>query len=475
MQLPKAKILMLEDSLPDANLMKIELEEAEIPVDALQVETREEFLAAIEQFAPQLILADYYLPAFDGLQALSLARKSCPDTPFVIVTGALGEERAAECMKKGATDFLLKDNLSRLPQVVLRALREGREKHERKQAELARNRLIEILEATTDFVGITNLQGQWVYINQAGRRLKGMSRSDKPDSLRLEDFFPAHIVELMRTEAMPGAAAWGMWTDETVILDQQGEEVPVSQLILAHKGADGEVEYFSNIVRDITTLKAAEDRTIQAIVNAEDRERKRISREIHDGLGQTLSAAKLNLEAVRSEVKKLDRPSQVCFQQALSLIQAAISESREISHNLMPQIVEDFGLIPALQNLCGKMVQTTELEVVFYHNLPECRLNNELELNVYRIVQEALTNVMRHARASRMSVQLIAYPDKLILTLEDNGTGFDVSRARKEETGMGLRNIRNRAVAIGGKLVVESAPRQGTSIILELDLPEELA
>lgn len=464
----ETRILILEDSYPDAYLMEVELTDASIPYISHRVETRDDFAVALVEFYPDMILADYHLPAFNGLEALALAQKTCPDTPFLIVTGALGEERAVECIRKGAADFLLKDNLHRLPQVVLRTLRESQEKHQRKQAELVRNRLFDILEATTDFVGITDSDGKMVYLNQTWRNLIGIPEDANIDSHKITDLYSPPIGKVLEREAIPKAKNGNIWSKEMQILDGQGEEIPVSQVIIAHKNGAGEVDYFSAIARDITDLKDAEDRAIRAIVRGEDQERQRIAREIHDSLGQTLTAASLNLESIKQDIGQLGGKSQELFHIAFGLINSAIRESREISHNLMPKVIEDFGLILALENLINKIEHATGMEFLFFHNVSNERFDYDIELNLFRITQEAINNIVRHANASRVSIQLIMDEDELIYTIEDDGVGFDTQILKGIDTGIGIMGIKNRVVSIGGKISIESAQNKGTLIAIEV-------
>jgi signal transduction histidine kinase len=129
------RILMVEDMPVDAELISDELRSSGIDFDTLRVYERDEIVGALERFSPDVILSDYRLPACNGAEVLAIARKLAPDVPFIFVTGALGEDQAAELMKKGATDFVLKDRLSRLPLCVERALRETEERRQLKQAE----------------------------------------------------------------------------------------------------------------------------------------------------------------------------------------------------------------------------------------------------------------------------------------------------------------------------------------------------
>jgi PAS domain S-box-containing protein len=131
------RILMLEDAATDAELMEHELRRAKISFISKRVETKEDFVRQLHDFVPDIILSDYRLPAFDGLKALDITLKEFPDMPFILVTGALGEEKAVEILKSGASDYILKDNLSRLPHAILRAIREAEGRRERKRSEKA--------------------------------------------------------------------------------------------------------------------------------------------------------------------------------------------------------------------------------------------------------------------------------------------------------------------------------------------------
>ncbi len=129
------RILILEDVEADAELTQHELRKAGLAFTAQRVETREEFTRAIEKCTPDIILADYKLPQFDGLTALAVAREKCPEVPFVFVTGTMGEERAVEALRQGADDYILKDRLSRLGPAVRRALEDARIRKEQQAAE----------------------------------------------------------------------------------------------------------------------------------------------------------------------------------------------------------------------------------------------------------------------------------------------------------------------------------------------------
>ncbi|MDP1689708.1 MAG: response regulator, partial [bacterium] len=129
------RILILEDESTDAELMQRELRNAGITFSPMLVASKKEFIEGLDQFSPDLILADYKLPSFDGISALDISQEKCPDIPFIFVTGTMGEEWAVETLKRGASDYVLKDRIYRLASVVKRALQDAKERTGRKQAE----------------------------------------------------------------------------------------------------------------------------------------------------------------------------------------------------------------------------------------------------------------------------------------------------------------------------------------------------
>src|ERR1700690_213784 len=137
MENKKLFILSLEDAPNDTELLQVRLEEEGIACELVRVETERDFVSAIEQGSYDLLLVDYKLPTFDGMSALAIAKEKCPDIPFIFVSGSIGEDIAIEALKNGATDYVLKDNLSRLAPAVRRALKEVALRSDRRQAEKA--------------------------------------------------------------------------------------------------------------------------------------------------------------------------------------------------------------------------------------------------------------------------------------------------------------------------------------------------
>jgi len=228
-------------------------------------------------------------------------------------------------------------------------------------------------------------------------------------------------------------------------------------------------ELYENLVQREQELKMLAG----ARVKAQEEERRRIAREIHDSFGQMLTAIKFNVEILEDLIPK-DSPEHKRIDDTKNLLDATMAEARRIAYNLMPSVLDDFGLVPALQMLCEQFSQRTSINVEYHaHGLTE-RLEPTLEVSLYRIVQEALNNIAKHAEASDASVQVVRHAGGIRLTIEDSGKGFDVSSlssAAQGDRGMGLVSIRERAASFEGTVMIDSAPNSGTTIVVEIPLP----
>ncbi len=215
-----------------------------------------------------------------------------------------------------------------------------------------------------------------------------------------------------------------------------------------------------------------------ARVNAQEEERRRIAREIHDSLGQMLTAIKFNVEILEDAASLQGDEDRRRTADIKGLLDTAMNEAREISYNLMPSVLVDFGLAPALRLLCDQFSKRNNLAVNVHVQGVSERLDPGIEVGLYRIAQEALNNVAKHAAASEVNVQLIGDSRSLRLVIDDDGKGFhaqgfDQRIARGH--GMGLVSMRQRAASFSGMFTLDSSPGRGTEIIVEVPLKESQA
>jgi signal transduction histidine kinase len=213
----------------------------------------------------------------------------------------------------------------------------------------------------------------------------------------------------------------------------------------------------------------------RSVVRVQEGERGRISRELHDEVGQALTALKMQIElaeqiAVRERSAVSSRLAEV-----RELADRTLQEVRQISHLLRPQMLDELGLVPTLQWLVRTFRQRTGVEVELAHEGLEDPLDAEVGTLVFRVVQEALTNIARHARATSAQVRLRRTESTLSLLVEDRGVGFDAERVleAEEDRGFGIRGMRDRVRLFGGRFTLRSSPGKGSSVEVEVPLEPE--
>ncbi|HAM11556.1 MAG: hypothetical protein A2X05_14315 [Bacteroidetes bacterium GWE2_41_25] len=226
-------------------------------------------------------------------------------------------------------------------------------------------------------------------------------------------------------------------------------------------------ELFYSLKRaDIDRLRS-EKRVINAIINTEENERKRFAKDIHDGLGPILSTVKMSLSALTDRIK--DKPGTVILSNTNHLVNEAISTIKDISNNLSPHVLTNFGLASAISTFTTKINQTKTVEIDFKSNMDKQRLENEKEVVIYRAVCELINNSILHSGASRIEIELNKHEKFVTLQFYDNGRGFDTSSLRHDDSkGMGLSNIETRVKTVEGVFILESTPGKGTSALIKM-------
>ena len=206
---------------------------------------------------------------------------------------------------------------------------------------------------------------------------------------------------------------------------------------------------------------------IKSVIEAEEKERRRIAQDLHDGIGQILSAAKLNLSSLESTIVTTNQAQKDALKNTLDLIDDSVKEVRTVSHNMMPNVLIKLGLASAVREFITKLGNLPNLKI----DLEIVGLNERLEENaetaLYRAIQEIVNNIIKHAKADKISIQLIRHDKELSVVIEDNGVGFDVDRIN-EFGGIGLKNILSRVEFINGSVHFDSLPGRGTTVLIDV-------
>jgi len=351
------RILLLEDNEADAELIQFAMRQADLPFTLTRVESEADFLNQLHHHTPDVILLDYSVPGFDGLKALTLAQQNFPDLPSIFVTGTLGEEVVIDMLKSGATDYVLKTHLSRLSSAVERALREAKERVERKKAEER--------------------------LRKSHAQLRALSI------------------------------------------------------------------YLQYVRED---------------------ERSRISRQVHDELGQALTGLKMDLYWMASRLPKDLRPVLAKTKAMAAHIDTTIQTVRRIATELRPGILDDLGLVPAIEWQAQEFQQRRGIKCKVVSRISDhAILDEDLNTAFFRIFQETLTNVIRHAEATRVEVVLEQVGDSLVMEVRDNGRGITEPEINNTHS-IGLLGMRERAALLGGEVAFQGEPGKGTTVRVTIPL-----
>ncbi|MEO8403162.1 MAG: ATP-binding protein [Chitinophagaceae bacterium] len=213
------------------------------------------------------------------------------------------------------------------------------------------------------------------------------------------------------------------------------------------------------ILRDITTNKKERLSLVRGIIEGEEKERKRVAQELHDGLGQIISALYMQVGTLSKKPGLGEY-----LQGPMKMIADIISEYRAISHNLMPPILEDFSLPDILKALCKRVTATGQCEAIFRTTKFKSRPPKSVIREIYRISQELINNAIKHSDGDTIEVELIESPKDICIIISDNGKGFDIDEVKKKTDGIGLKNIYTRAELIGGTVEFESGAGKGTTV-----------
>lgn len=501
------RTLLLEDSPTDAELAVFELEDAGFEVVSERVSTRDEFLDALAAFRPDVVLADYSLPGFDGGEALTLATERFPEVPVIIVTGALGDERAIGLIKAGARDYVLKTHLARLGPAVQRALAEVREVRARRQAEHALTaselRYRRLFEAARDGIIIVDADnGQILDVNPFLIVLLGYSRGEyvgkklwetapfRNQPAVHEAFAALQKLEYMRCEdvqlsARSGARVEIECTSNVCVIDTQRviqwNFRDVTEIRRAAEAAAVEREKLLASLEQRVEQRTAQLRELAfELTKAEEHERQAIARDLHDGLGQTLAIAKIKLDGLGPDTAPADLLKALAS--AEKLIDQSNRSVRSLAAQLSPGVLYDLGLVPALDWLVEQEFREHGLRCEIVADDHPKPLDQAVRAILFRAARELLMNVVKHAEVKvsevRVEISVTVLPSAespglLRIVVRDNGRGFDPKAVKRTTgSGFGLISVRERLNYIGGSVHIDSEPGRGTAVTLTAPLQQ---
>jgi PAS domain S-box-containing protein len=328
-----------------------------------------------------------------------------------------------------------------------------------------------LTENAFDLICEVDERGVYHYLSPNHRDVLGWNVDELIGRHSLDYIHPdqrAFVEERLRQAVRDGS---GSGAAEVQVQDGEGQWRWFESTGRSYRTAEGALRFVA-ISRDVTARRQAEERLRREqdyqrrLVELQDADRRLMAYEIHDGLVQDLYGAQLFLESI--DPAALVSDERKAYQSGMQLVRGAIEEARRLINGLRPPILDEQGLIAALEHLAHDMEQTWGLRIKFQARVQFDRLSATVENAVYRIVQECLNNVQKHSGAATASVRLIQENDSLSMTIADDGAGFEPETV--SQTRYGLAGVRDRARLLGGESHIESTPGRGASITVRLPL-----
>jgi PAS domain S-box-containing protein len=466
--MPKARVLIVEDSLIVAYHLRKTLEVEGYTVLGIE-STGEHALQFVQRQLPDIVMMDIMLAGkMDGVEA-AMQIRSRYHIPVIFLTALSDKDTIQRAKITEPFGYVTKPFEDReIFTVIEMALYKHGIDTKLRQSE---ERYLSTVRAISDAVVTVDQNFRISYGNPSALRLLGALPELAQgryifDVMQLKDSqtgdFPVNPFQIVLNN-QPGDA----FPQNLVLVGAEGNEVPIEGSISPVIDSKGIITGLLIVFKDISQklsheklLREFEKKHLAAILEGQEQERSRIAKDLHDGLGQMLTALKMNIRLSRIDEEKVAS--------LYRLIDEAIQESIRISENILPAKLKDFDLATCLRSLCNGIDTASDIPVTFESLGQPTQIEQNQKVNLYRITQEAISNAIKHAQAESISVQLNEDETFIQLTIEDDGTGFSTGTSFDKTVHHGLANMRERAEIMGGTLTIESDENRGTLIIVEV-------
>ncbi len=480
------RILLIEDSEEDAELLLAEIRHGGFDPIHRRAETAAATLDALKSELWDVVICDYTMPQFSGLEALKIVRQHDPDLPFIINSGNIGEDIAVEAMRAGAHDYVMKSNLSRLIPAIERELRESQVRRMGRQAQ----RELEENEARFRAI-VSNVPGVVFQLQKAGKggyRFPYISEG----SIQLLELTPAQLQDdsslfceqvvnggaELRRLITESAATLEPFSWEGRIRVTSGDILKWIEIRMRPRTLGDNRVQWDGIMENISQRKHAESELLKSrqqlsalsahLQKAKEIERTRIAREVHDDIGGNLTALKIDLLWLSN---RLDRQRGDLIDKAHSLehlVDRTMEITSRIARDLRPPLLE-LGLVAAIEWEASEFEKRMEIPCVVTCKSEDLAVDPDLGNAAFSVFREILTNISKHAAATKVEVELSTDDTMLTMKIIDNGRGMAHTDLLKKGS-FGLRGMLERARNLGGEIRFEGKAGQGTTITAHLPL-----
>ncbi len=476
-------ILMIESSANDVEQVQYFLQAGGFNINDLRVSSVNELQQVIEDSQWDLILSDYSHPDFIATEALSVLAAHDQEIPFIVLSNHGGEEAACALMELGAHDYVKKENMARLAPAILRSLREVENFQRVGYTQAALQKSEARFRAITSnlpgvvfqcFLSVDN-EISFPYVSDGSVALLGLSPQTLMDN---PDLFPNLILPKDKwtyDELMAASAKYlSTWNWEGCIQAKGDDDIKWISLRATPRRTGNGATLWDGIMINISRNKLAEREIARSreqlaelssyLQKAKEHERAYIAREIHDDIGGTLTAIKCELQPCLDDTPRLPVFYQKKAKSIESLVDQVIDSTRRISLDLRPGIL-DCGIVAAIRWQVKEFLKRNSILCQITCANEDIPLDSDLSVAIFRIFQETLTNISKHADATNIHVKLAEKDETVLLEVTDNGRGITKSDIEKQDS-FGIRGMRERCQQLKGSFHVSGVPGKGTKVTI---------
>lgn len=472
-------ILLLEDNPLDVAVILKTLAKLPFDTDYTITSSANEYIEKLNQHNYDLILSDYQLPNFDAVKALRARNEKNSSIPFILITGAISDEVAVLVLKEGADDYILKDRMQRLPFAVEKLIRKQQIKSDKESVETSLSELTQRFQlaskASFDVIWDYNIEKDEVYCSSAIEKIIGPYAKENFQLSYLKSFIhPDDLSPIKKSFLAVVKGKENRWRKIFRVVRKDGSVgwVNINALILRDR--QEKAARVTGVLHDVTEVRRLQHQLIEQelqnqkqiteiTIEAQEKERMEIGKELHDNVNQLLATAKIMIDTARNIPEMHD----LCLSKSQESIMDAINELRGLAHSMMPPAFEKNDFENILFDLAYKINLTGRVDLKL--SLPEKKhlatISNHIKLAFYRIIQEQMSNILKYSRAKNAFIVINTNAAFHELTIEDDGIGFS---PEKRYAGIGLKNIESRCSLLGGIMNLVSSPGNGCMIRIEL-------
>ena len=461
-------ILIIEDNQGDFTIVDDFLREQILNPFIIHARNYKQALSILSDrdIVFDVILLDLSLPDKNGQDLITEILRIAPVYPVIVLTGYTDMEFSIKSISQGIYDYLLKDELTAvsLYKSILYSIERKKTITELKNAEKRASNLFNL-----------SPQPMWVYDQETYQFIQVNNAAVEHYGYTIEEFLSMSIMDIRPADEVLSIKA--------IIKEQKKKNAEIFKGTFIHRKKSGEiieVEIFSNpislnnkiyrsvIAVDVTERNLYEQKIMKAIIKTQEDERYEIGGELHDNVCQVLAASQMSLGMLKGavEASKLH-----LFHRCTDHLKLVLNEIRNLSHRLAPAFFDDSDLEEAIRRLFKTFNFNEDFEVLLYFdkNIHKQKISLEIQVNMYRILQEQLRNIQKYAHATSIEVDMLIYNNRLKMRISDNGVGFNVSEVKD---GIGLANMKRRTELFAGKFEIESSLGEGCVILVDIPLPE---